>query len=50
MEDYANTITNPWIGSIIGQKVIKLFRDKYNEETVSSNFVFIISLPPISIL
>jgi type III restriction enzyme len=35
-------IPNPWIGSIIGQKVIKLFRDKYDEETVSSNFVFII--------
>jgi type III restriction enzyme len=35
-------VPNPWIGNAIGQKVIKLFRDKYDEETVSSNFVYII--------
>ncbi len=35
-------VPNPWIGMMIGQKVIKLFIDKYDKETVSSNFVFII--------
>ena len=35
-------VPNPWIGSIIGQKVIRLFLEKYDEETVSSNFVYII--------
>jgi len=35
-------VPNPWIGSIIGQKVIRLFFEKYDEETVSSNFVYII--------
>ena len=35
-------VPNPWIGMMIGQKVIKLFTEKYDKETVSSNFVFII--------
>ena len=35
-------VPNPWIGNAIGQKVIKLFRGKYDEETVASNFVYII--------
>ncbi len=35
-------IPNPWIGMKLGQKVIKLFIDQYDNETVSSNFVFII--------
>jgi type III restriction enzyme len=35
-------VPNPWIGMMIGQKVVKLFTDKYEKETVSSNFVFII--------
>ena len=35
-------VPNPWIGMMIGQKVVKLFTDKYDKETVSSNFVFII--------
>lgn len=35
-------VPNPWIGMMLGQKVIKLFIDKYDKETVSSNFVFII--------
>ena len=35
-------VPNPWIGMMLGQKVIKLFIAKYDKETVSSNFVFII--------
>jgi len=35
-------VPNPWIGMMLGQKVVKLFIDKYDKETVSSNFVFII--------
>ena len=35
-------VPNPWIGMMLGQKVIKLFIEKYDKETVSSNFVFII--------
>ncbi|MDD2385914.1 MAG: DEAD/DEAH box helicase family protein [Bacteroidales bacterium] len=35
-------VPNPWIGMILGRKVIELFINKYDKETVSSNFVFII--------
>jgi len=35
-------VPNPWIGMMLGRKVIELFIDKYDKETVSSNFVFII--------
>jgi type III restriction enzyme len=35
-------VPNPWIGHAIGQKAIALFLEKYDEETVSSNFVYII--------
>jgi type III restriction enzyme len=35
-------VPNPWIGMMLGRKVIELFINKYDKETVSSNFVFII--------
>ena len=35
-------VPNPWIGMMLGKKVIELFIEKYDKETVSSNFVFII--------
>ena len=38
----ADIIPNPWIAFELGHKAIKLLSKKYDKETISSNFVFVI--------
>lgn len=37
-----DVIPNPWIAFELGHKAIELLAEKYDEETIASNFVFII--------
>ncbi|MFH1319136.1 MAG: DEAD/DEAH box helicase family protein [Bacteroidota bacterium] len=35
-------IPNPWVGYELGKKALQIFFDRYDKDTVSANFVFII--------
>lgn len=35
-------IPNPWVGHELGKKALQIFFDRYDKDTVSANFVFII--------
>ncbi len=35
-------LPNPWIAYDIGRKAIKMFKSKYSEEIIASNFIFVI--------
>ena len=35
-------IPNPWVGHELGKKALQIFFDRYDKETISANFVFII--------
>jgi len=35
-------IPNPWVGHELGKKALQIFFDRYDKDTISANFVFII--------
>lgn len=35
-------VPNPWIGYELGKKALEIFREKYEEDIIAANFVFII--------